>query len=498
MALHYEKANLTIEAFNELRAASLFEPEQAKHHLSLARLYENSGQWSDAEIHYNKSLKAKVGSAALEKEAEQGRNLAIKKQKDIKAAERYLKRARRHHEKKDYRTAISWYEKVYRFFPDHTASRYWAATAYEGLGDYKSAAALYQSILQVDVNHSLAHQRLGYISEIDGEIEEAIKHYRSNLALWKGQDNRETRWVKGRLKPLEKRLNVSLNQTLLSYDSNPARSSKPEPDLRSSAGIGLSYLLKKNRRLRIPIGFSSDTIFFFESNIFFSQQSLSISAQGARRPFSYSAGYNFQIGLAEGGPTGFDHLTVLNLEWFAKKNYSAALDLSFDSFVSPSAKRFNAKRSMLRLSGRRNTEQYRSTLWYRYFDNAANLNDQASTSHGLGFSHVWYSSGQVNIAFSYELNSIRFVNIDSFAKKRRENLTQSASLGLSYQLEKGVVLNANVTERRNDSNLPAGGSTIEEQLAGQAVTQEQQISGQAASLGDYTQRLISASISWYF
>ncbi len=498
LAGYYQRANLPIKAFNELSAARLFEPEQAKHDWGIAKLYENAGQWSDAAIHFNKALEAKISSETLKKKAEQGLNLAIKKQKDIKAANRYLKRARRHHEKQDYRTAIRWYEKVFRLFPGHTASLYWAATAYESLFDYKSALSLYQAILEVDDKNTLAHQRLGFISEVDGEIEAAIIHYQTNLTLSKGRNNRETDWVKGRLKPLEKRLNVSLNQTLLSYDSNPTRSSNPQPDLRSSAGIGLSYLLKKNRRLQIPVGFSSDTLFFFESNILFSQQSLSIAAKGARRPFSYSAGYNFQFGLAEGGPTGFDHITALNLAWFSKKDYSAALDLSFDSFISPSSKRFNAKRSMLRLSARKDTDKYRSTLWYRFFDNDANLNDQASGSHDLGFSYTWPLSEKLRASLSYEVNSTRFSNIDSFGKKRRENLTQTASLGLSYRLEETVILNASFVERHNDSNLLAGGATIEEQLAGQAVTQEQQISGQAASLGDYSQGLISASISWSF
>jgi len=485
---YYKKAGLSIKAFESLSAARLLEPEQMKHHLEIARLYESSGQWSDAAIHFKKALEVEVGSETLKKESQQGLNFAIKKQKDIKTAERYLKRARRYHEKEDYRTAIRGYEKVFRLFPTHTASLYWAATAYEGLLDYKSAKSLYQAILEIDENNTLAHQRLGFISEIEGSIEAAIQHYRRNLSLRTGQDNRESTWVKQRLIPLEKRLSISLNQTLLSYDSNPARSANPQPDLRSSAGIGLTYLIKKNRNLQIPIGFSSHTLFFFESNILFSQESFSIAAKGTQRPFSYSVGYNFQLGLASGGPTGFDHITSLNLEWFSKKDYSAGLDLSFDSFISPASKRFNANRLMLRLSARKAHKSSRSTLSYTYNQNDAKLKDQSASSHGLGFSYIWALSNNLKTAFSYEINSTRFDNIDSFGEKRRENLSQTASLGLFYQLEEGVALNASFAERRNDSNLSTG----------TAITQEQQLAGQATSLGDYTQRLISATMSWTF
>jgi len=230
----------------------------------------------------------------------------------------------------------------------------------------------------------------------------------------------------------------------------------------------VTYFWKKNRGLQIPIGISTNNTFYFRSNTLFSQETFSISAIRSSHPFVYSAGYNYHYGFARGGPTGSDHVGLLNLSWFSKRASSVEFSYIFDTFISEQDKSFDASLHNLRLTYNKRWQGKKGSLWYRFSDNDAKLNDQASMTHGIGFSYRWKPLNNIHAAFLYEINSIQFVNVDSAGNKKRENLLQRASLTASYLLQKGVMLSASYTERLNDSNL--GTST------GSEVTQEQILS----------------------
>ena len=134
-----------------------------------------------------------------------------------------------------------------------------------------------------------------------------------------------------------------------------------------------------------------------------------------------------------------------------------------------------------------------STLSYRLLSNDARLKDQASSTHGLGISYNRSFTSNVRGTVSYNLERVQFTNPDSLALLlqgkfiHRENFFHSLNLSLSYSLQSDLTIGASYTEQRNYSNLTSG-----------AVTVEQRLSGQASSLGDYSQRLINLFLNWSF
>jgi len=483
----YTQTAMKKEAYEALNAAGFFEPLDGQANYFLGALYETGKQWRDAEAQYEKALQSEKISPGLRIKAEAGRRRAVRTIHDVARAERFYNRGQRHQVEDDHRSAIASYEKALGLFPDHDWSLYWTGWSYERLSDFKAARTYYHKALEVNPSHRLSLQHLGFVHEAEGEIEEAIRAYRQSIALWNGQENPDTDWMRNRLKPLEKRFFVDINQVLLSYDSNPTRSANPDSDLRSSIGIGVIYLLKKDRGLQIPIGLSTDNTFFFESNAMFSQETFRITAIRTTAPFVYSVGYNFQFGLARDGATGSDHVGLFNVSRYSKENSSLRFAYIFDNFISASNQDFDARRQTYRLTYDKRWEKHSASVWYQFLDNSAKLNDQASQTNGLGFSVTWSITEDFSTSLSYDIGSVGFDHIDSQGNKRRENILQSATLDASYRLQKAVVIQASYTEQRNSSNLSAG-----------AVTIEQQLSGQSASLGDYSQRSLRFNINWSF
>lgn len=483
----------TTDAFSELNFGLLLDPDNGEAHYRIGMLYSSAGQWRDARVKHQEALQAKNLSKELKLKATSELVRAENKIRNEQVAGRYFNRGNRRLSEQDYRGAIEAFERVLGFYPNAVGSLYWIGTAYEGLNKPDEAERYYKKVLTLNPNHVLARQHLGFVYEIQGKTESAIQVYQDTLDLLSGQESPDQAWLKDRLAPLEKRLHTVLNQVVLSYNSNPAGSSEPEGDLSSNLGAAVTYFLKKDQRLQIPIGLSTQNTFLYRSNTVFSSETLSVMALGSRFPYSYSAGYNFNLGLSRGGLTGMDHVALFSLSKRGTTFSSMGVDYSYDYFFSFGGGDFDATRQNVRLHVTRDWNLNSTTLSYRFFDNAAKLEDQTSQSHGIGISYSRTMTDKIRANASYNIELVQFVNPDSLAfieqgrAVHRRNLFHSLNLNFYYMIQKGLVVSASYTEQQNYSNLPAGSVQI-----------EQRLSGQASSLGDYRQRLINLSLSWSF
>ena len=456
-------------------------------------LYSAAGQWRDALVKYQDALKTKTLPEELRVKAKAELARAETKVENERAAARYFSRGNRRLSEQDYRGAIQAFEKVHAIYPNSVASLYWIGTAYEGLNNSNEAIKYYKKVLELNPNHTLARQRLGFVYESQGQNEKAIQVYQQALNLVSGQESPDETWLKDRLTPLEKRLFLVLNQTVLSYNSNPAGTSNPQGDLSSNLGVTATYYLRKDQRLQIPVGLSTQNTFLYRSNIMFSSETLSLMAVGSTAPFSYSGGYNFNLGVSRGGLTGMDHVALFSLSRRGTLVSNMGLDYSYDYFFSSGDKIFDAKRQNIRLYVTQEWGISSATLTYHYLDNAAKSSDQASTTHGIGILYYRTLSDEIRINASYNIDLVHFVNPDSLAllqentEVHRKNMFHSLGLNVYYFLQKNLILSIGYIEQQNFSNLPSG-----------AITVEQRLSGQASSLGDYRQRLINLSLSWSF
>ncbi len=484
--LYAETEDVT-SAYAELNAILLLDQKHEQAKYRLGELYFSAGQWRDAERIFHEMLQWEGLSEHYRKKAETALTRSLTILGNEQRAQRNLQRGDRFFSTHDYVAAIESYEKVLGIYPSHLRSLYQTGYSYENVSDYKKATRFYEKVLALDSRHVQARQRLGFIHETEGKNEKAIRIYRETLPLFSGEDSSEAVWVKSRLTPLEKRLVVSVNHVVLSYNSNPAGSSDPKGDLSSNLGIDLTYYIRKDRRLQIPIAVGTHNTFFFQSNAYFSSESFSLSATGLRSPYSYSAGYKLRLGLAKDGVTGTDHIGNMSLTWSGAIPSMIGLDYSYNTFTSISSENFDAIRQNIRLNLTQRWGGDSATLSYRFSDNNANLNDQASQTNGIGISYSRTLSEKIRASVSYNHETIQFINPDSRANVHRKNTFRSLSLTTSYVLQKGLAFSLGFTEQRNRSNLPSG-----------AVTVEQRLSGQAASLGNYDQRLLNLRANWSF
>lgn len=489
----YASVGATSEPFSEFNYSLFLEPENGEAHYRLGKLYSAAGQWRDARVKYQEALQSKMLSEELRAQTKTELARAETKIENERTAARYFSRGTRRLTEQDHRGAIDAFEKVIALYPNGVGGIYWLGTAYEGLNNPKEAIKYYNRVLELNPNHILARQRLGSVYESQGQNEKAIQVYQKTLDMVSGQESSDETWLKDRLTPLEKRLFVVLSQVVLSYNSNPAGSSNPQGDLSSNLGVAATYYLRKDQRLQIPVGLSTQNTFLYRSNIMFSSETFSFMATGSAPPFSYSAGYNFNLGVSRGGLTGMDHVGLFSLSRRGTLVSSIGFAYSYDYFFSFGNKNFDATRQNIRLHATQDWDLNSVTLSYHYLDNAAKSNDQASKTHGIGILYNRTLTDDIRINASYNIELVQFVNPDSLAllqearEIHRRNLFHSLGLNLYYFLQKNLTLSVGYAEQQNFSNLPSG-----------AITVEQRLSGQASSLGDYRQRLINLNLSWSF
>jgi tetratricopeptide (TPR) repeat protein len=481
------------ETFSELNFGLFLDPDNGEAHYRLGLLYASAGQWQDARLKFQEGLQSKSLSNGLRLKAKAELARAESKLKNEQIAARYFIRGSRRLSEQDYRGAVEAFEKVLSLYPNGVGSLYWIGTAYEGQNNLDEAERYYAKVLALNSNHTLARQRLGFVYETQGKSEKAIQVYQKALDLLGGQASPEEAWLKERLTPLEKRLHMVLSQVVLSYNSNPAGSSTPEGDLSSNLGVALTYFLKKDQRLQIPIGLSTQNTILYRSNTIFSSETFSVMALGSRHPYAYSGGYNLNLGLSRGGPTGMDHVALFSVSKRGMTPSSIGLDYSYDYFFSFGESDFNAIRQNFRFHITQEWDLSSVTVSYRFLDNAAKLNDQVSQTHGFTGSYSRNLAENIRANVSYNIEWVEFLNPDSLARLQsgvavhRKNVFQSLSLTGYYMVQRNLIMSASYTEQQNVSNLPSG-----------AVTIEQQLSGQASSLGDYRQRLVNLNLSWSF
>jgi len=494
LALLYIKTGNTTEAFRELNTVSLQDPSTGEEQYHLGVLYSSAGQWEDAKRAYESVLKAKALSEALRPKVLTELERAKLKSRKETEARRYFNRGSRYLDQHDYRKAIESFEKVIPYYPSDPSSLYFIGSAYESLGEDDQARTYYRKVLKINTMNVQANQRLAFLYEKEGRLEKAIETYRDTLDFLGEGDSPDVLWVKGRLSPLEKRYTVNLSQVILGYDSNPSGASNDGGDISSSLGFTLNYYLKKDSRLQIPIGFSTQNTIFFRSNTVFSSETFSVSATTLQHPYSLSLEYNFYLGVARGGPTSRGQTAILNV--YRRGNIPSlwGLTYSYDDFYDFDRESNDAVRQRIKLSAIHNWNLNNLNISYSYFDNGANLNDQAYRSHGFGVSYSQpFLENSVKGSFSYNFEWKEFKNRDSFIKDLgrtafRRNFLHTFTLTGLYFLQDTLSIGLNYTDLRNQSNLPAIFT----------AKAEQRLSGQAESLGSFREKIYNLFLNLSF
>lgn len=492
LALLYARLGNTTEAFRELNTVSLQDPSTGVEQYHLGLLYSSAGQWEDAKRAFESALKAKGLPEALYPSVQielERVKLKIRNETD---ARRYFNRGNRYLNEQDYRRAIESFEKVTRLYPLDIASLYFTGSAYESLGEDDQAREYYKRILEINPMSVQAHQRISFLYEKEGRIENAIQAYRNTLELLGEGDSPDVLWIKGRLSPLEKRYTINLSQVILGYDTNPSGASNQGGDITSSLGLTFNYYLKKDRRLQIPLGFSTQNTVFFQTNTVFSSETFSVSAITFQDPYSLSFEYNFYLGIARGGPTSRGQSGTLNILRRGDSPSLLGFTYSYDNFYSYFRQSNDAIRQRIRISAVQNWNLNSLNTSYSYFDNDTNLNDQAYHSHGVGISYNRpFLENAVRGTISYHLEMKEFKNPDSSVLRRsafRRNFLHTFTLTALYFLQENLSLGLSYTDLRNQSNLPAA----------VFVTAEQRLSGQAESLGGFREKIYHLFMNWSF
>lgn len=495
LALLYVKLGNTTEAYKELNAVTLQDPSTGEEQYHLGLLYSSASQWEDAKRAYESALKAKALSETLRAKVQVELERAQLKSRNETEARRYFNRGSRHMNEQDYRRAIESFEKVILFYPSDVASLYFIGSSYESLGEDDAARRYYGRVLEINPLNVQANQRLAFLYEKEGSIEKAIETYRRTWDSFEGKDSPDTLWIKGRLSPLEKRYTVHLSQVILGYDSNPIGASNEGGDISSSLGVALNYYLKKDRRLQIPIGFSTQNSVFFRTNTVFSSENFSVSATTFQDPYSLSVEYNLYLGIARGGPTSRGQTGILSVYRRGDVPSVFGLTYSYDDFYDFDQESNDAVRQRIRLTYIHNWDLKSLNVSYSYFDNDANLNDQAYRSHGVGVSYGRpFLESAVRGSLSYNLEWKEFKNPDSFVRDFegraafRRNFLHTITLTGLYSLQENLSLGLSYTDVRNQSNLPAVFT----------ARAEQRLSGQAESLGSFREKIYNLFLNWSF
>lgn len=495
LALLYVKLGNTTEAYRELNTVSLQDPSTGEEQYHLGLLYFSASQWEDAKRAYEAALKAIALPEALRLKVQTELERTKLKSRNETEARRYFNRGNRYMNEQDYRKAIESFEKVTRIYPSDISSLYFAGFAYEGLGEDEQSRRYYRKVLGINPMNIQANQRLAFLYEKEGRTEKAIETYRKTLDFLGEGDSPDVLWIRGHLSPLEKRYTINLSQLFLGYDSNPSGVFNTGSAIFSALSGTFNYYLKKDQRLQIPLGFITDNTVYYRTNTLFVSETLSLGVASLQDPYSLSFEYNFNFGIFNGKKTGRAQTGLLRI--FRRGDmFSLGFLYSYTDFFSYNRETLDAVRQRITLNAIRNWDINNLNVSYSYYDNDANLNDQAYISHGIGISYSRpLLDSLIRGSISYNFDWKDFKNPDSFFEfledgrsAFRRNLLHSFTLSGSYSFYDNLSLGVSYTDVRNKSNLP--GANLITPIASKA--------GQAESLGSFRQKLFNLYLNLYF
>lgn len=494
----YTKAGLGLEAFNEFNLILGGDPGNGEAEYHLGQLYASARQWVDALPKYELALQSKRLPAELREKAAAELQRVKDKIKDDEAIRRYAARAARRLAEEDYLASAENFSKVNALAPDDVFSLYRTGVAYESLRKWDDAARYYREVLSgrpTDVLRVLAYQRLGFVYEALGKNEEAIRTYRSGLEAALDPDASEVRGIKDRLTPLEDRTSIFINQVILSYQSNPTQSAvSTGSSLVSNLSLTLTYHLVKDQDFNIPLELATRNTFYFRFNNFFSSESLSLTVNSNKDPYSISFGYRLVAGLSDvSGLTGYNNVGFLNVDRRVGNSSKIGFGYTYD-YLWARVATDDVIRQGVRISFDQSWDINTLFLSYNFSNNDFKLSDLANVSNGIAVTYRTILFETITGTISYSVDYKQYVNPDAFNSSEeravfRRNILHNFSLSGLYPFSSNFNLVVVYGETLNNSNLPAfaGGSNPVARL-----------SGQAESLGDFRDRSISFTLNWNF
>ncbi len=506
-------------------------PEDAAAWAELARLRAEQGELEAAEEAYRRALALRPRQGRLLEEAA---SLAERRGAYALAAERFaralalaeteaeqrrlrnrlrLAQAERLYSAGRLEAASAWLREVLGEEPDNLFAHYLQGLIANRRGRPEEAVEAYRQVLRLFPGHLGAHLNLAATYEQLGHLEEAMAQYR---AVLRGGSPDLAAQAAARLNELRRRVRgftYGLSFSL-GYDDNSNLSRRnPVGQARSDLDGSITYQRKlRGRPLTWGVTLSPGyTVFHRDQfDLVDLQASPFLELRRGRSRWSLSLSHTETKGLLVARLVSRSSGAFLSLDrrlnWPAWLTFLAGederraaptqlqLSLSRQVFKSASSPLFDARTTAAGLFlGQSLGGGLSWELTYGYTVNANSRpegSDFAYRAHDLGLRLRRGLAAGVSGSVGYALSFRRYTNPDSVTRftRRRVNLLQTFSLGLSFFPREGLSLFASYTFQQNDSNLPTG-LILSPEDVGVAIGL------QSPSLGDYRRQFLNVGLS---
>ncbi|RMD80163.1 MAG: tetratricopeptide repeat protein [Gammaproteobacteria bacterium] len=506
-------------------------PRDADAWAELARLLADQGELDRAEEAYGRALALRPADPKL---LEAAAALAERRGDFATAAERFARAlalaedpaaqrrlrdrlrlavAERLYSEGHLEAAAAWAREVLAEEPDNVFAHYLLGLVAGRRGRPEEAVAAYREVLRLFPGHLGAHMNLAATYEQLGRLEEAMAQYR---AVMRSGPPELAADAAARLAELRRRargFSYALSYSL-GYDDNSNLSrTDPVEQLRTDLDGSITYQRKlRGRPLTWGLSFSPGYTVFHQDqfDLLDLQTSPFLELRRGRSRWSLSLSHSETKGLLVAQLVSRSNAAFLTVErrlnWPAWLPFLAGederraaptllqLNLSRQVFKSASSPLFDARTGTgglflsQSLGGSLSWE-----LSYGYTVNTNSRpegNDFAYRGHDLGLRLRRGLATRLSASLGYTASYRRYSHPDSATRftRRRVNLLQSASLGLSFFPREGLSLFLSYSYQQNDSNLPTG-LILSPQDVGVAIGL------QSPSLGDYRRQFLSLGLS---
>lgn len=444
-----------------LKKAITIVPDYVQAYLQLGVLYERLRRFEDAREAFEKIVD--IQKDGKEAQIAKARIVSLK---ESEALTKHIKEGIRLMEAKDWDGARIQIGDMLKIYPNNYIGYYYMGMILDGSGIIDEAIAAFKKAIEINPGFLQTYLRLGDLYVKEYEYEEARRVFQQVVTV--NKDSPEAEIASERIKLLKSwYLSLDMNH---GYSSNIAFRSKAIASASSTYGLGLTYLLIREKTWNASFLWSGRESLYYDSQLVSNGYSMSLSASR-----SFSGDYNLS-GNGSLNKSFFEgKLTYSSTSYSLTASTSprtiptsASLSYNFSRGI-PVDKRNSSETHSISASISQKLSVKDSVSGSYGFSIYKNLHpmgsNYASRTNSLSFSYSRPIFSALSFNLGYSISFVDYSNPDSTTlfQRYRKNTNKSITSGLSLSFSEDVAVSFNYNFSYAISKTNLSPLTYEEQ-----------------------------------
>ncbi|MBI5756277.1 MAG: tetratricopeptide repeat protein [Nitrospirae bacterium] len=459
----YDRLERPEEAEEFLKRALQVSPDYVQAHLQLALVYERGQRFEEAREEYKVILSI----------TEKGREADIARVKlgrisEIEALSGRIKNVQQLMSGGDYIEAQKEIEGIITISPGNYIAYYMLGIILDRMDRREEAITALKRSTEIKEDYAPARLYLGTVYEKENMFQDAREEYKKAMTVSEGTGEGEIAAIRfQRLKNWKGSFSISH-----SIDTNLSYGVKRVPGVGSGYSLSLSYFILRTKGNILSAGLSSSRSMSYKNQLWGEGYNTNARWEITLHDiYRLSTGWNYNYSLFDSEPSyrsyglsGNASVTTGGIPTSFSMGYSFSNTDSFRSKASDAYQHSVSLSSSQRFSAK---DTISASYSFSSYVNKEQLgSNYANRSNNISASYSRFIRAGLSASAGYAISLVQYMNPDSTTlySKFRRNVSQTASIDLSYSLSEKVSMSLGFDYTNASTNLPRPTSEEQQKL----------------------------------